>query len=103
MREKLKKLILSRIKASGKKPEDISTFTIPRANNGMYNIKIYWKGKTKPGDTRAIIIDLTFKIDLAQEAIFVLDQIMTEAKNIEIDFDQKLQTEVNTQTEKDKW
>ncbi len=84
----IKELILHHVKKSNKTIQDISTFSLVRPGNGLYYIKVYWSGKTKAGNTRAINIKLNYDAEMASKAVIIMDEIMEEAKTINIDYEQ---------------
>ncbi len=84
----IKELILYHVEQSHKKTQDISTFSLVRPGNGLYYIKIYWSGKTKAGNTRAINVTLNYDAELAAKAVIIMDEIMEDAKTINIDYKQ---------------
>ena len=91
MIKKIEKLILSKVKTAQKTPQDISTYSLVRPSNGLFYLKIYWKGKAKKGGKTAIMIDLSFKASDAKDGIDAIEMVLKNAKEIEIDFDQQIQ------------
>lgn len=93
MQQKLKELFMSKINLAGKKPIDISSYTLIRAGTGSWNNKIYWKGKLKEKSIASIIVNLNNDIDTVKLAINAMEEIITIGSRTEIDFGQKIKTE----------
>lgn len=92
MEKKLKELFMLKIKASNKKEEDVSSYTIVRAGTGLFTMKIYWKGKSEKKSQTFINVKLNNDIEAMYNAAKAMESIILDGSLADIDFEQKTKT-----------
>ena len=85
IKQLLKELIQSKIEESDKTVGSISSYSIYRSAGGIYSLKLFWKGKTKKGESRDIDIELDKNEETALIALKTINEVLNDdAENVDL-------------------
>ncbi len=84
MNELIERAIVASTLKEEKTIGSILSYGIIRTASGVFSVRMYWRGRTKKGDSRYAMVELDANPKTAMVAIVAMEKLMSEAKEVNI-------------------
>ena len=75
----VKRIVIDKVDTFEEKTvAQLSTYSILRSAGGVFSLRLWWKGKTKKGDSRSFDIELDNSTDMAAIAMTAVEELLSE-------------------------